>query len=171
MSPTFLWVWKFDVKLGSGTFIFKFTTFTSFFKNHAKSKVFQNDGRPVAFFGILRTRFKTFFLKVRFSVGRKMTFPKCDSPLGKRPNWRIFFKLRRRSRPDGRRRWWRRSRPNECVRRVDQAATISLRGPKKDLQVSAQREFDGMGGMDGMGGVGGRKVKWVLQFSSYFVRI
>ena len=130
LSPTLLWVWKFDLKLGSWTMIFKFTTFTWVLRNHAKSKVFQSHSRPVAFFGILRTRFKTFFLKLRFSVGRKMTFPKCDFPSGKRPNWRIFLKLRRRSRQDGRRRWWRRSRPNECGRRVDQAATISLRGPK-----------------------------------------
>ena len=87
----------------------------------------------MAFLASLEHDLRPFFLQLRFSVGRKMTFPQCDSPSGKCPNYRIFLKLRRRSRPDGRRRWWRRSRPNECGRRVDQAATISLRGPKEDL--------------------------------------
>ena len=50
LSPTFLWVSKFDVKLGSGGKIFKFTIFTWFFKNHAKSKVFQKYIRQRAFF-------------------------------------------------------------------------------------------------------------------------
>ena len=87
----------------------------------------------MAFLATLEHDLRPFFLQLRFSVCRKITFPQCDSPLVKCPNYRIFLKLRRRSRPDGRRRWWRRSRPNECGRRVDQAATISLRGPKEDL--------------------------------------
>ena len=61
MSPTFLWVSKFDVKLGSGGKIFKFTIFTWFFKNHAKSKVFQKHKRQRDFFGL--------FFKIWCQVG------------------------------------------------------------------------------------------------------
>ena len=95
----------------------------------------------MAFLASLEHDLRPFFLQLRFSVSRKMTFPQCDSPSGKCPNYRIFLKLRRRSRPDGRRRWWRRSRPNECGRRVDQAATISLRGPKEDLHSERASAF------------------------------
>ena len=52
LSPTFLWVSKFDVKLGSGDMIFKITIFTWFFKNQCKSKVFQTHERKQAFFGL-----------------------------------------------------------------------------------------------------------------------
>ena len=56
-------------------------------------------------------------------------FQKFDSPLGK----------------------GRRSRPNQYLRSVDQAHTISLRGPKWDLHSERRRrQFDGMDGwMDG----------------------
>ena len=52
LSPTFLWVSKFDVKLGSGGKIFKITIFTGFFLNHAKSRVFQKHTTTVDFFSI-----------------------------------------------------------------------------------------------------------------------
>ena len=50
LSPAFLWVSKFDVKLESGGMIFKITMFTWFFKNHTKSKLFQKHIRQRAFF-------------------------------------------------------------------------------------------------------------------------
>ena len=53
--------------------------------------------------------------------------------------------------------------PEQYLRSVDQAGALSLRGPKKDLKASAQREFDGMG-WDGVE----RKIKSVFQFSLYF---
>ena len=63
--------------------------------------------------------------------------------------------------------------PDQYSRSVDQAGALSLRGPKKDLQASAKREFDGMGwdgwmdgGWDGWDGWG---IKNVLEFSLYFV--
>ena len=107
----------------------------------------------MAFLATLEHDLRPFFLQLRFSVCRKITFPQCDSPSVKCPNYRIFLKLRRRSRPDGRRRWWRRSRPNKCGRRVDQAATISLRGPKEDLHserasASLRMGWDGMDGTE-----------------------
>ena len=37
--------------------------------------------------------------------------------------------------------------PDQYLRSVDQAGALSLRGPKKDLQASAEREFDGMDGL------------------------
>ena len=49
LSPTLLWVRKFDVKLESLIFIFKTLRGNVFLKNHAKSKVFQINKRPQAF--------------------------------------------------------------------------------------------------------------------------
>ena len=77
MSSTFLWVSQLDIKLGSWDLIFKITMGKCVFENHAKSKVFQNHCRPVAFLASLKPDLRPFFLQLRFSVGRKITFPKC----------------------------------------------------------------------------------------------
>ena len=133
LSPTLLWVWKFDLKLGCWPLIFKITISTLFFKNRAKSKAFRNTDGHRPFFEN--------FMKI-------WKFQKFDSPLGK----------------------GRRSRPNECVRSVHQAAIISLRGPKKIYTASSEAASLRMG-WDGWMGWMGRKIKSVLQFSSYFVGI
>ena len=65
--------------------------------------------------------------------------------------------------------------PDQYLRRVDQAGALSLRGPKKDLQASAKREFDGMDGwdgwMDGMDGWDGvSKVSFNFLYTLYVYR-
>ena len=86
LLSTFIWVSIFDVKLGSGGKIFKITILTWFFKNHAKSKVFQKHLRQQAFFkkfdvrlgssGIISkiTIFTWFFKNHAKSMGVQLVF-------------------------------------------------------------------------------------------------
>ena len=132
LSPTFLWVSKFDVKLGSGGKIFKITIFTWFFKNHAKSKVFQKHKRQQPFFELF-VRFEQNFDIFRNFVYRDF-FCKIDPFL-------IFFsKILRFS--DFRLKGFL-LKKKLSFRYIP---TISLRGSSdKHLNTRAKPEFDGTG--------------------------
>ena len=153
LSPTFLWVSKFDVKLGSGGMIFKITIFTWFFKNHTKSKVFQKHLRQRAFFSKFDVKLGSWGMIFKITIFTWLFKNHAKSMGFQLVIWSHF---------------------NYYGRSFDQAPTLSLRGPAQFTHEARSAEFtDGIDGMGWMGLMGWdrRNIKSALQFSLYFVGI
>ena len=145
LSPTLLWVWKFDLKLGCWPLTFKITISTWFFQNHAKSKAFQKHRQPQPFFRKFDENFQN--LDKTFPFGK----------MAAKPPERVLKKMAAKP-PE---------LPPEPVFKKCRPSRYNLPPGSKDkiYTASAKREFDGMDGM----GWDGRKSKWVLQICVYFM--
>ena len=117
MPPTFLWVSKFDVKLGSGGKIFKITILTWFFKNNAKSRVFQKHEGLQAFFSKFDVKLRSWGMIFKITIF----------------TW--FFKNHAKSMGF-------QLEICYCGRSFDQASTLSLLDPVQFTHEACTAEFD-----------------------------
>ena len=134
----------------------KFTNFKWVLKNHAKSKVFQNHSRPVANLSKI-----LIFSEISF---KGISFVKLTPPPLFEHNFEIFTNF-----------VFKGFLLNFCERSVDQAGTISLRGPKKIYRrarsASLRMGWDGMDGWDGISKVSFNFLYtlWVYRLSIYLL--